>query len=136
VSSRPRARSEGYRSVLAVPLIAKHTPASALLVYRPDPHVFTQREITLLTSFANHAAMAIENAALYARSDLRLREQTRRLEALIQSLQDGLVLEDLEGTVLYANRRIGELLDLPLEDIVETPGGQLIDRLLTRSPRR
>jgi PAS domain S-box-containing protein len=101
-------------------------------VYRPDPHVFTQREITLLTSFANHAAMAIENAALYARSDLRLREQTRRLEALIQSLQDGLVLEDLEGTVLYANRRIGELLDLPLEDIVGTPGGQLIDRLLNQ----
>ncbi len=131
--SRPRARSEGYRSVLAVPLNAKHTPASALLVYRPDPHVFTQREISLLTSFANHAAMAIENAALYARSDLRLSEQTRRLEALIQSLQDGLVLEDLQGTILYANRRIGELLDLTLEEIVGTPGGLLIDRLLSRS---
>ena len=132
VASRPRSRSEGYRSVLAVPLNAKHTPASALLVYRPDPHVFTQREITLLTSFANHAAMAIENAALYARSDLRLSEQTRRLEALIQSLQDGLVLEDLQGTVLYANRRIGELLDLTLEEIIGTPGDQLINRLLSK----
>lgn len=132
IDSRLRARSEGYRSVLAVPLLAQHTPASALLVYRPDPHVFTQREISLLTSFANHAAMAIENAALYARSDLRLSEQTRRLEALIQSLQDGLVLEDLQGTVLYANRRIGELLDLPLEKIVGTPGGQLIDRWLSQ----
>lgn len=132
VARRSRARSEGYRSVLAVPLIAQHTPASALLVYRPDPHVFTQREITLLTSFANHAAMAIENAALYARSDLRLSEQTRRLEALIQSLQDGLVLEDLHGTVLYANRRIGELLDVPMENIIGTPGRQLIDRLLSQ----
>jgi PAS domain S-box-containing protein len=130
--SRPRARSEGYRSVLAVPLNAKHTPPSALLVYRPDPHVFTHREISLLTSFANHAAMAIENAALYARSDLRLSEQTRRLEALIQSLQDGLVLEDLQGTVLYANRRIGELLDLTPEEIVGTPGDQLLDRLLSK----
>ena len=38
------------------------------------------------------AAMAIENAVLYERSDMRLQEQTRRLEALVQSLQDGLIL--------------------------------------------
>jgi PAS domain S-box-containing protein len=97
--------------------------------------MFTRREITLLTSFANQAAMAIENAALYARSDLRLSEQTRRLEALIQSLQDGLVLEDLQGTVLYANRRIGELLDLTLEEIIGSPGDQLIHRLLSKNTR-
>ncbi|MGW8249693.1 MAG: cache domain-containing protein, partial [Anaerolineales bacterium] len=89
---RPRARSEGYRSILAVPLKTQHAPPSALLVYRPDAHKYTPQEISLLTNFANHAAMAIENAALYARSDMRLREQTRTLEALIQSLQDGLIL--------------------------------------------
>lgn len=127
---RPRARSEGYRSVLAVPLNIKHGPPSALLVYRPDPHIYTKREINLLTSFANHAAMAIENAALYARSDMRLREQTRRLEALIQSLQDGLIMEDLQGIVLHANRRIGEILELPLEEIIGVPGSQLIEHLL------
>jgi PAS domain S-box-containing protein len=127
---RPRARSEGYRSVLAVPLNTQHAPPSALLVYRPDPHTFTRREINLLTSFANHAAMAIENAALYARSDMRLNEQTRRLEALIQSFQDGLTLEDLKGMVLYANRRMSELVGVPLPEIIGAPGKTLIERLL------
>jgi PAS domain S-box-containing protein len=133
-STRPRARSEGYRSILAVPLNTQHAPPAALLVYRPDPHVFSDREIELLTSFANHAAMAIENATLFARSDTRLQEQTRRLEALIQSLQDGMILEDLEGRVLYANRRIGEMVDLPREDLSGAPVTQVMERLLAKSP--
>jgi hypothetical protein len=84
VTPRLRARSAGYRSILAIPLNTQHAPPSALLIFRPDPHEFTDQEITLLSNFANQAAMAIENAALYARSDTRLQAQTRRLEALIQ----------------------------------------------------
>jgi PAS domain S-box-containing protein len=132
-ATRPRSRAEGYRSVLALPLNTKVAPPSVLLVYRPDVHTFSQREISLLSNFANHAAMAIENATLYARSDLQLREQTRRLEALIQSLQDGLVLEDLDGRVLYANRRISELAGLSPQDLVHLPVDKLFERILTRS---
>lgn len=133
VGTRPRARSEGYRSLLAVPLNTKHAPPSALVVYRLDPHTFTSREINLLTSFANHAAMAIENAALYTHSDMRLREQTRRLEAMIQSLQDGMILADLQGTVIYANRRMSEFIDIPLEEIIGEPENQVIERLLSQT---
>jgi len=51
-----------------------------------------------------------------------------RIEALIQSMQDGLILSDLKGTVVYANRRIGELADLTPEDL----RGASIERVLTR----
>lgn len=132
--SRPRARVEGYRSLVAVPLNTQHAPPSALLVYHPEPHIFSEREIELLTTFANHAAMAIENAALFARSDMQLQEQTRRLEALIQSLQNGLILEDLKGRVLYANRRIAELAAVDQEAIQGTPVPDLLARILERSP--
>lgn len=128
VGHRDRARIAGYRAVLAVPLNVQHAPASALLVFRPDAHIFTSREINLLSSFANHAAMAIENATLYAHSDMRLQEQTRRLEALIQSLQDGLILEDLQGRVLYANRRMADLTGLS----AETMPGQDVAALMAR----
>ncbi|NJC97808.1 MAG: GAF domain-containing protein, partial [Anaerolineae bacterium] len=104
---RHRARVEGFRAILAVPLNTQHAPPTALLVFHPTPHVFSQNEIQLLTSFANHAAMAIENAMLYERSDMRLREQTHRLEALVQSLHDGSILSDLNGRVIYANKRVG-----------------------------
>ncbi|MCA9925893.1 MAG: GAF domain-containing protein, partial [Anaerolineales bacterium] len=130
VSYRDRARLAGYRSVLAVPLHAQYTPPAALLVFRPDEHRFSDREIDLLSSFANHATMAIENAALFARSDMRLQEQTRRLEALIQSMQDGLILENLEGQVMYANRTIELLSEMKLETIRGQSVSLLMDQIL------
>ncbi|HBX68102.1 MAG TPA: hypothetical protein DEH25_01595 [Chloroflexi bacterium] len=118
---RPRARAEGYRSMVAIPLKTTHAPASALIVYSPTPQVFNARELNLLSNFANQAAMAIENAELYARSDTRLQEQTRRLVALMQSLDLGLVLEDLDGKILYANRMVSELSGQPMEEIIGQP---------------
>ena len=129
-AGRSRSRRAGYRAVVAVPLPTQHVPPAVLLVFHPEPRVFTEREINLLTNFANHAAMAIENAALYARSDMRLQEQTRRLEALVQSMQDGLILEDLDGRVLYANRRIEELSGLLLHEIADSAVRTLMDRIL------
>ena len=77
--------------------------------------------------------MAIENATLFARSDAQLQEQTRRLEALIHSLEDGLLLEDLQGKVLYANRRINELTGLPDHEILGSPVQQLLERILSQA---
>jgi PAS domain S-box-containing protein len=133
---RERARIAGYRSVLAIPLRVQHSPPAALLVFRPEPHEFTEREIGLLDSFANHAAMAIENAALYARSDMRLQEQTRRLESLIQSMQDGLVLEDPEGRVLYANRRMAELSGVPPDEFGGRRSAELMEDFLQHAQDR
>ncbi len=125
-----QARSAGYHSLLAIPLNTQHAPPSALLIFRAEPHIFTTQEITLLSNFANQAAMAIENAALYARSDTRLQEQTRRLEALIQSLNDGLILGNLSGEILYANRSVCEWVNLHYEDVMGLTLDHFIEELL------
>jgi two-component system sensor histidine kinase VicK len=123
-------QSIGYRSTLAIPLNTQHSPPSVLLVFRSDPHIFIEQEITLLSNFANQAAMAIENATLFARSDTRLQTQTRRLEALIQSLNDGLILGNLEGKILYANQSVCEWVNLHHEDILGSSLDAFIDELL------
>lgn len=133
---KQRARAEGYRAILAVPLNTQHAPPTALLVFHPTPHVFTHNEIQLLTSFANHAAMAIENALLYERSDMRLREQTHRLEALVQSLHDGLILGDLRGTVIYANKRVAELADLSTRSLTGMHVDQILARIIAKTSER
>jgi PAS domain S-box-containing protein len=133
---RERARAAGFRSVLAVPLPAQHTPPAALLVFRPDVHEFTPREINLLTTFANHASMAIENSALFARSDMRLQEQTRRLESLIESMQDGLVLEDVNGRVLFANRSMAEWSGLAPDEVTGVHVSVLMDGLMANTRDR
>lgn len=129
----PGTAAEGIRSILAMPLHTVYASPSVLLVFRTATHNFSEREINLLASFANHAAMAIENATLYAQSDARLREQTYRLEALIQSLEDGLILEDLQGQVLYANRTIGELTGLSEPQLTGVSIAYLRQRLLAQA---
>jgi PAS domain S-box-containing protein len=130
---RPRARAEGYRAILAVPLNTQYAPPTALLVFHPKPHEFSHNEIQLLSNFANQATMAIENAVLYERSDMRLQEQTRRLEALIQSLQDGLILSNLSGAVVYANRRISELSDMAVDELAGAPVKMVLSRIIDNS---
>src|SRR5690606_23970115 len=70
--NRKRAREAGFRAILAISLPVQHALPSVLVVYRSQPRAFREQEVKLLTSFANHAAMAIENATLYAHSDLNL----------------------------------------------------------------
>ena len=129
----PRAKAEGYRSMVSIPLMTTHAPPSALNVYSTEPQVFNERELDLLSNFANQATMAIENAELYARSDIRLQEQTRRLEALIQSLEVGLILEDLERRVLYSNRVVSELTGLPVEDVIGKPVEYICQQVIDRA---
>ena len=129
-SMRERARSEGYRAMLATPLTTPHAPLSALIVYWRDPHVCSPDETHLIVNFANQAAMAIENAALFALTDEKLREQTRTLEALVQSLNDGLILESSDGRVLYCNRRICELAGIAPEEAAADTAAALRAKLI------
>lgn len=133
---RERARIEGYRSITALPLHTNLAPPSALVIYHSQAKAFSEREISLLASFANHAAMAIENATLFERSDAALQEQTRRLEALIQSFEDGLVLEDLRGRVLYINRRMSSYADKHPEDILGSSVESLFQAILANAKNR
>jgi signal transduction histidine kinase len=127
---RPRAQREGYRSLLAVPLTAPHIGPMALLVYRREPHVWGSDEIELISNFANHAAIALENAALYSRTDEQLQEQKRVLEAVIQSMSDGLLLHDAAGRVLFANRGMAESIQSTPAELEGQPIAQVLARML------
>lgn len=126
---RPRARAEGYQSVLAVPLKAQHALPAVLLLYKGGPYRYSYSELELASSFAHHASIAMENAALYARTDERLQEQTRRLEAIVESLADGLVLEGTDGRVLYCNHQAAEWLGASRQDARQQTGAALFARL-------
>lgn len=128
----PGALDEGIRAVLVLPLKTTHAHPSLLVVCKTQPYNFTQREINLLNNFANHAAMALENATLYAQSDILLQKQTRRLEALIYSLGDGLVLEDLDENVRYTNPWVSDFTGLPIADIRQSSINKVLTHLRGR----
>ena len=85
-------------TALAVPMSRqKHVLGVIWLKAAGEAKPFGQADLELLAEFACHAAMAIENAALYARSDTRLQAQTRRLEALIPVSYTHLTLPTING---------------------------------------
>jgi GAF domain-containing protein len=69
-----------FRTVLAIPLLREGTAIGALFLTRPDVEPFTQKQIDLLTTFADQAVIAIENARLFGEVQARTRALTESLE--------------------------------------------------------
>jgi signal transduction histidine kinase len=101
-----------------------------LLLYKSEPYSYSFSELELASSFANQATMAMENAALYAQSDERLQEQTRRLEAVVNSMSEGLLLESLSGRVLLINRQAAAMIGMGWEDAKQVDSAEILRTLL------
>ena len=70
----------GHRSILAVPLIREGHALGTILVRRTDVRPFEQKHIDLLMTFADQAAIAIENVRLFEAEQQRTRELSELLE--------------------------------------------------------
>ncbi|MBI4608847.1 MAG: GAF domain-containing protein [Candidatus Rokubacteria bacterium] len=100
---RARVEKATYRSVLAVPLVVKDTIVGALGVGDRPGRVFSDEEVRLAQAFADQAALALENARLYAEATRRQREAeelARVARTLTESLDVAAVGERIVESVL------------------------------------
>jgi GAF domain-containing protein len=79
-----------------VPLIGKERVIGLLNLDRSKPWSFTQEDAELTAAFANHAAIAIENANLY----LAARQAAER-RAILHRVSQEIVAADLEVEEIY-----------------------------------
>jgi two-component system NtrC family sensor kinase len=128
----------GLRSMLAAPLVVGDEVIGALTVLRGDIHHFTPEEESLVSAFADQAAMALEHARLFssvrnysehlesmvATRTRELDEQKRFVEVVLETLPLGLFLLDGGLRVVSANRAGSALLPfaagrgVPFPDLV------------------
>src|SRR5262245_7186417 len=79
-----------YRTVLAVPMLREGVALGVLTLTRSDVRPFTEKQIELVTTFADQAAIAIENVRLFESVEARTRELAASLNNL-RTTQDRLV---------------------------------------------
>src|SRR4029450_13262674 len=103
-----------YRTVLAIPMLRADELLGVILIYRHEVRPFTESQISLMETFADQAAIAIENARLltelHARTD-QLTRSVQELQALgevSQALSSTLNLETVLNTIVSrANQLAG-----------------------------
>jgi len=79
---RDLARTRGWRSVLAAPLLRDGQPIGAITVTRAEAGPFSSAEVELLQTFADQAVIAVENARLLSELRARTGELTRSVDEL------------------------------------------------------
>ncbi len=88
--ARAFARKANVRTVLSVPLLREGESVGAIVLRRTDVQPFSDKQITLLQTFADQAVIAIGNVRLFEEVQARTRELAASLDDL-RTAQDRLV---------------------------------------------
>ena len=80
--------SFGLRNSVGLPLIARHNIVGVIYIFRASSIIFSNNDRVILSSFANQAAVAVQNAQLYS----IVNQDKQRMAALINSAADGILI--------------------------------------------
>jgi len=119
-----------FRTVLAVPMLREGVAIGVLALTRKDVRPFTEKQFELVTTFADQAAIAIENVRLFESVESRTRELAASLEDL-RTAQDRLVQTEKLASLGQLTAGIAHEIKNPLNFVNNFSGisAEMIDEL-------
>ena len=114
-------RNEGIAALAFVPLVGRGRLVGKFILYRSAPHAWSDREILLARTIANHLASVTDRT----QAQQELHESREQLATILRAVDEGITVADTTGRLLYANdasaRQFGktsveELLAAPREE--------------------
>jgi len=114
--------SMGILNGTALPLAAHGQVIGVIFIFRNYPDLFTPNDRVLLQSFADQAAIAVYNARLYG----QISYEKQRLDALLDSAADGILILNADHTVERCNLSFEKLFGKPRDQIVGKDHAEII----------
>ncbi|MBN1812352.1 MAG: GAF domain-containing protein [Anaerolineae bacterium] len=111
-------------SWLGVPILAEQEPIGVIAIQSYDTAgAYDVSHEEVLVTIASQAAVAIQNAHLYERTDEALARRVQELASILRTTSEGIMLFDRNWQVLAANRALASFLGTAQTELV----GQKLD---------
>lgn len=111
------------RQVVALPMVVEEDLLGVIFVFRSHSLSFSPDERQILASFADYAAIAVNNARLYETAVT----ERQRVDALLEASADGVMVLRPDLTIERINRALVALTGWRAEDAVGLPHDAVID---------
>jgi GAF domain-containing protein/CheY-like chemotaxis protein/tetratricopeptide (TPR) repeat protein len=124
-------RRLNHRTTIVTPLLKEGNAIGAIVVRRNEVRPFTEKQIALLSTFADQAAIAIENVRLFTETQRLLKETEQRAAelAIINSVQEGLAARlDMQAIYDLVGEKIRDVFDAQVVTINTFTHGQSVLR--------